>query len=107
MRVFIASPLHSYTGGRGEVEGRGATLGEVLADLDARYPGLRFRVIDEQDRVRPHMKLFVGGEPAESLAHPIPPGQEVHILQSLSGGQVLNYDMGAELPAFILLDFKT
>ena len=86
MRVFIASPLHSYTGGRGEVEGRGATVGEVLADLDARYPGLRFRVIDEQDRVRPHMKLFVGGEPADTLAEPIPPGQDVHILQSLSGG---------------------
>ena len=86
MRVFVASPLHSYTGGRGEVEGTGATLAEVLADLDARYPGIRFRVIDEQDCIRPHMKLFVGEEPAESLAQPIRPGQDVHILQALSGG---------------------
>ena len=86
MRVFVASPLHSYTGGRGEVAGVGATLAEVLADLDARYPGIRFRVIDEQDRIRPHMKLFVGEEPAESLAQPIRPGQDVHILQALSGG---------------------
>ncbi len=89
MRVFVASPLHSYTAGHSEVEGRGATLAEVLADLDARYPGLRFRVIDEQDRIRPHMKLFVGGEQAESLTQPVGPGQDVHILQSLSGGTSL------------------
>ena len=86
MRVFVASPLHSYTGGRAEVEGTGGTLAEVLADLDRRYPGLRFRVIDEQDRVRPHMKLFVGNEPASSLSQPVRPGEDVHILQSLSGG---------------------
>ena len=89
MRVFIASPLHSYTGGRGEVEGRGATLGEVLAGLDTSYPGLRFRVIDEQDRVRPHMKIFVGGEPVSTLIHPIRAGEDVHILAALSGGSGL------------------
>ncbi len=99
MRVFVASPLHSYTGGRGEVEGAGATLAEVLADLDRRYPGIRFRIIDEQDRIRHHMRLFVGEEPASTLAQPIRPGQDVHILQALSGGaasaggQVLNYDI--------------
>ncbi len=89
MRVFIASPLHSYTGGRGEVECAGATVAEVLAELDRRYPGLRFRVVDEQDRIRQHMRIYVGTEPASSLAEPIPAGQEVHILQALSGGGTL------------------
>ncbi|HET8578738.1 MAG TPA: MoaD/ThiS family protein [Methylomirabilota bacterium] len=82
----MASPLHSYTGGRGEIEGTGETLGDVLADLDRRYPGIRFRVVDEQDRIRPHMKLFVGGQPADTLAEPIRAGQDVHILAALSGG---------------------
>ena len=59
MRVFIASPLYSYTGGRGAVESTGATVAEVLADLDRRFPGIRFRVVDEQDRVRQHMRIYV------------------------------------------------
>ena len=89
MRVLIASPLYSYTAGRGEVEGAGATVAEVLADLDRRFPGIRFRVVDEQDRIRPHMRIYIGTEAAEGLDQPIRPGQEVHILQSLSGGQTL------------------
>lgn len=88
MRIFIASPLHSYTGGRGEVEGAGATVAEVLADLDSRFPGIRRRVVDEQDRIRPHMRIYIGTEAAAGLDQPIRPGQEVHILQSLSGGAV-------------------
>lgn len=86
MRVLIASPLYSYTGGRGEVEATGATVAEMLADLDRRFPGLRFRIVDEQDRVRQHMRIYVGTEPVASLDQPIPEGHEIHILQALSGG---------------------
>ena len=46
MKVLIPTPLRSYTGAR-LVVARGNTLAEVLADLEARYPGIRFRVIDE------------------------------------------------------------
>jgi len=86
MRVFIASPLYSYTGGRGEVEGTGATLAEMLADLDRRFPGIRRRIVDEQDHVRQHMRIYVGTEPAATLDQPIPEDEEIHILQALSGG---------------------
>lgn len=86
MRVFIPSPLYSYTGGRSEVDGRGASLAEVLADLDARYSGIRFRIIDEQDRIRPHIKFFVGGRLAKTMAQPISPGEDVQIICALSGG---------------------
>jgi sulfur-carrier protein len=86
MRVLIPSPLLSYTKGRREVEGAGATVGDVLADLDGRFPGLRFRIIDEQGRVRPHIRLFVGMRPAQDLAEPVRPVDEVHILCALSGG---------------------
>ena len=86
MRIFIASPLHSYTGGRGEVEGTGVTVVEVLEDLERRYPGIRFRIVDEQDRVRQHMRIYIGEEAVTSLGQPIPDGKEIHILQALSGG---------------------
>jgi molybdopterin converting factor small subunit len=86
VKVRIATPLFSYTGQRGEVEATGATLAELLADLDRRFPGLRFRVIDEQDRVRPHMKIFVNRVLTRRLDASLSDADEVHILQALSGG---------------------
>jgi molybdopterin converting factor small subunit len=85
MKVVIPSPLLSYTGQR-EVEAVGATLIELVADLDRRYPGLRFRIIDEQDRLRPHMRFFVNGEQARELAMTLGPSDQIQIVQALSGG---------------------
>ena len=86
MRVFVPSPLHRYTGGRSLVEAEGAALDQVLADLDARYPGIRFRMIDEQDTIRPHINLFVNGERVMTIFTPLSSGDEVHIIAALSGG---------------------
>ena len=85
IKVLVASPLHSYTGAD-EVEARGKTLGALLADLDSRFPGIRFRMIDEQDQVRRHIRFFINGEPVRDLDHGIHPGDEVCIVQALSGG---------------------
>jgi molybdopterin converting factor small subunit len=85
MKVLIPSPLLSYTGER-EVDAAGATLAELLADLDRRYPGIRFRVIDEQDRMRGHMRFFVNGEQTFELNHPLRPTDAVQLVQALSGG---------------------
>jgi molybdopterin converting factor small subunit len=85
MKVGIPSPLLSYTG-TSEVEARGASLHELVADLDRQFPGLRFRVIDEQDKIRPHMRFFVNGEQVLSLSQPLQPGDSVHLVQALSGG---------------------
>jgi molybdopterin converting factor small subunit len=86
MKVIVPSQLRGYTGGLDEVDAAGATLAEVLADLDRRYPGFRFRVIDEQERVRRHIILFVGAERQDDLAAPIPAGAAVQIVGALSGG---------------------
>jgi len=85
-RVRLAALLHSYTEGRDTVEAEGATLGEVMDDLDRRFPGLAFRVIDEQGRVRRHMHVFVGETTATDRATPVPPGVELYIVGALSGG---------------------
>ena len=85
MKVLIPSALRSYTE-RGEAEASGATLAAVLADLDRNYPGIRFRMIDEQDRIRRHIRIFVNGEQARDLAQPVGAADEVIIVQALSGG---------------------
>ncbi|MCC6472419.1 MAG: MoaD/ThiS family protein [Burkholderiales bacterium] len=85
MKVLIPTPLLSYTGQR-EVDAHGASLAEVLADLDRRYPGLRFRIVDEQDRLRGQMRFFVNGEQCFDLAQPLARGDSVQIVQALSGG---------------------
>jgi len=85
VKVLIPTPLRSYTGA-GEVDAGGATLSQVLADLDARYPGIRFRMIDEQDRMRPHIRFFVNGEQVFDLGRPLGSGDSVQIVQALSGG---------------------
>ncbi len=50
MKVVLPSPLESYTRGRRKVQARGATLDGLLADLDRQFPGIRFRMVDEQGR---------------------------------------------------------
>jgi molybdopterin converting factor small subunit len=85
MKVLIPSPLRSYTKER-EVEACGATLTELLADLDRQYPGLRFRMIDEQDNMRPHIRFFVNGEQVFDLTRSLTAADEVQIVQALSGG---------------------
>lgn len=94
VRVRVPSPLRSYTGGAAEVTvaipvlapEHPPTLVAVLAALDARFRGLRFRIVDEQGRVRTHIKLFVGGTLASDLGVPVPSGTEVMIVAALSGG---------------------
>jgi molybdopterin converting factor small subunit len=85
MKVLIPSPLLSYTAQR-EVEATGATLGAVLAELDRQFPGIRFRMIDEQDRMRRHVRFFVNGDQVFDLSQPLRPRDEVVIVQALSGG---------------------
>lgn len=86
MKVLIPDPLRAYTAQRREVEADGATLAELLADLDRRYPGIRFRMIDEQDALRRHIRIFVNGDEARALETPLGPADEVFIVQALSGG---------------------
>ena len=85
MKVLIPSALRSYTD-RSETEASGATLGAILSALDRSYPGIRFRIIDEQDRIRRHIRIFVKSEQIHDLSQPLNVGDEVVIVQALSGG---------------------
>ncbi len=85
MKVLIPSALRSYTE-RSEVEANGSTLAAILADLDRLYPGIRFRMIDEQNRIRPHIRFFVNGEQARDLGQALEANDKLMIVQALSGG---------------------
>jgi len=86
MRVLIPTPLRSYTREASVVEAQASDLAKLLEALDGRYPGMRFRVIDEQGRIRQHIKFFVNRAQASSLATPLAPDDEVMIVCALSGG---------------------
>jgi sulfur-carrier protein len=85
MRVLIPSALHSYTG-RPWVEAQGMTVAAVLDDLERQFPGIRFRMIDEQGRIRRHIRLFHRREIVFNLEMPLRDDDELMIVQALSGG---------------------
>ena len=85
MKVLIPGALRSYTDAA-QTEANGATLAALLVDLDRLYPGIRFRMIDEQNRIRAHIRFFVNGTQARDLAQSLRPTDELVIVQALSGG---------------------
>lgn len=86
VQVLIPSQLQSYTGGASRVAVRGVTVAAALEDLDRLFPGIRFRLIDEQGRIRPHMRLFVGQDRQFDIARALHENDEVLIFGALSGG---------------------
>ena len=86
MKVRIPTPLRSYTRNEANVTAEGTTIAELLADLDRQYPGIAFRVVDEQSRLRQHMVVWLDGERVRDLSTSIVGLDEVVIMQALSGG---------------------
>ena len=86
MKVHVPTPLRSYTGNRNIIEARGTTLEELFQDLERQFPGIRFRVINEQDEIREHIKIFINQAIAADLNAPLAPNDEVHIIAAISGG---------------------
>lgn len=85
VKVLIPGALRSYTRDA-QVEAAGATLDELFTDLDRRYPGLRFRVVDEQGLLRPNMRIFVNGLGVRDLRHALGADDFVAVVLALSGG---------------------
>lgn len=85
MKVIIPSQLRSYTQSS-EAQAHGATLGELLLDLERQYPGFRFRMVNEQDAIREHIRVFINSEVASGLDTPLQSDDVVRIIGALSGG---------------------
>jgi molybdopterin converting factor small subunit len=85
MKVLIPGALRSYTR-QSHVEAAGHTLDALFDDLEQRYPGLRFRVVDEQKLLRANMRIFVNGVGVRDLQHALQPDDAVALVLALSGG---------------------
>ena len=84
--VRIPSPLRSYTAGAATVAADGGTVAEVLASLERRFAGIRFRMVDEQSRIRQHIRLYVNTAEVMELSQPVGARDVVHVICALSGG---------------------
>jgi molybdopterin synthase sulfur carrier subunit len=67
------------------LEATGATVADVIADLDAQVPGIRNRIVDAGPVIRTHINVFVAGQRA-TLTTPVPAGADVHVIPAVSGG---------------------
>ncbi|MBL8518355.1 MAG: MoaD/ThiS family protein [Betaproteobacteria bacterium] len=86
MPVNLPTPLTLYTDGQRDVSATGTSLDALLTDLDRQFPGMRFRMIDEQGRGRAHMKFFINGQLHRDLDANIREGDRLMIVAAISGG---------------------
>ncbi len=81
----MPAALRSYTHAA-QVQADGDTLAALFDDLDRRYPGLRFRVVDEQGQLRANLRIFVNGLGVRDLRHGLQADDFVALVLALSGG---------------------
>lgn len=87
--VRIPTILRTYTGGESEVSASGATLAEVLDDLDASFPGVKGRILDESGALRRFVNVYVGNDDVrflDELATPTPDGSQISVIPAVAGG---------------------
>lgn len=74
-----------FPGAPRRLESAGATVADVIMELDREIPGIRNRLVDAGPVIRTHINVFVAGHRA-TLATAVPPGADVHIIPAVSGG---------------------
>ncbi len=87
--VRVPTILRTYTGGESEVSASGATLAEVLEDLDANYSGIRARVLDDEGNLRRFVNVYVGNDDVrflDNLKTPTPDGTQISVIPAVAGG---------------------
>ncbi len=87
--VRIPTILRTYTGGSAVVTIAAGSLREVIAGLDADYPGISGRLLDEDGKLRRFVNVYVGEEDvrlAEGLDTPVPAGGSVSVIPAVAGG---------------------
>ena len=87
--VKVPTILRTYTGGTADVTVSGATLADALADLDAQFPGIGARVLDDDGRLRRFVNVYVNDDDVrflEDLQTPTPDGTSISIIPAVAGG---------------------
>ncbi|MEC4020054.1 MoaD/ThiS family protein [Streptomyces sp. H27-D2] len=87
--VRIPTILRTYTGGKAEVSAEGATLSEVLTDLENNHQGIAARVLDDAGKLRRFVNVYVNDDDvrfSEGLKTATPDGAGVSIIPAVAGG---------------------
>jgi len=87
--VRVPTILRTYTGGESEVSADGANVAELLDSLDAAYPGIKGRIVDEDGKLRRFVNVYVNNDDVrfeQNLATPTPDGAEVSVIPAVAGG---------------------
>ncbi|MEH3032569.1 MAG: MoaD/ThiS family protein [Aeromicrobium erythreum] len=87
--VRIPTILRSYTHDESQVSAEGASLAEVIDDLEASYPGIKARVVDENGKLRRFVNIYVAEEDVrftQGLDTATPDGAQVSIIPAVAGG---------------------
>ncbi len=91
--VYIPTLLQSLTGGRGSVQAEGATVRELIDNLEAAWPGLRERLLDE-GKLRSNISVAIDGEISPlGLRERLEPSSEVHFVAAIKGGSYFGRSM--------------
>ena len=88
-QVRIPTPLRRFTGGTEAVAVEGATIGELIDNMEDNHPGIKERLCDEAGNVRRFVNIFVRGDDIrflEGLNTPVNAGDEVSIVPAIAGG---------------------
>lgn len=89
VNVRIPQPLRGLTGDKSTVASSGATLGACISDLEAAYPGIRDRVMDETGQLRRFVNIYVNGDDVrfmDGLGTALKDGDEISIVPAVAGG---------------------
>jgi molybdopterin synthase sulfur carrier subunit len=85
--VWIPSLLQNLTDGEEQVVVSGATVGEIIDNLDVRFPGVKERLVHE-GTIRPHIAVAIDGDVSpEGLDQDVQEFSEIHFIPALSGGR--------------------
>ena len=88
-RVRVPTILRTYTAGESEVTAEGATLSDVLESLDASFPGIKGRIVDEQGSLRRFVNVYVGNDDVrflDGLATPVADNAQISVIPAVAGG---------------------
>ena len=88
-KIRIPTPLRSYTKNLEEVDAAGATVGELIADLEKNYPGIRERLLDDKGGVRRYVNIYHNDEDIrflQELKTPVKDTDKVSIVPAIAGG---------------------
>ncbi|MCU0312070.1 MAG: MoaD/ThiS family protein [Acidimicrobiales bacterium] len=91
MSVTVRVPpvFRTMTGGQSQVAVEGATVAEVLTNLDTAHPGFSAKLLDDEGALVRYVNVFVDDDDVrflDGLATPVPDGVTVSIMQAVAGG---------------------